>query len=500
MTQTRPNILFIMSDDHACRAIGAYGSVINRTPNLDRIAGEGALFRESFCGNSLCAPSRASILTGKHSHTNGQLLLGQRFDGSQTTYPKLLRAAGYTTALIGKWHLNSDPTGFDFWKIIPGQGSYYNPDFILPDGPLRESGYSTDLITDNLLAWLTEQRDREKPFAAMCHFKAPHRPWNPAPRYLHLYEDTVFPEPPSLFDDYAGRSGLLKTNKMQISPHMTWNYDLKVNDPGPNRERLSWMREDFADGFETQRMMPEELAAWGQAYARRRHEAGNIEMDDEGVLRWAYQEYLKDYLRCIAAIDENVGRILDYLDANGLTESTLVIYCSDQGFYLGEHGWYDKRWMFEESMRMPLLMRWPGRIEPGTVYTQLVQNIDYAPTFLEIAGVKPPADMHGKSLLSVIDRGESLHEHLYYHYYEHGGHGVPKHDGIRNERYKLVHFYTVPEFNLFDLRSDPCEMRSVHDDPTYADVLRDMQATYWGTRRSLGVPEEYGPEADRADQ
>ncbi len=490
----KPNILFILSDDHACQAIGAYGSIVNQTPNLDRIASEGGVFRQSFCCNSLCAPSRASILTGKHSHVNGQLTLGESFDGSQDTYPKLLQQAGYQTALVGKWHLNSEPTGFDYWKILPGQGYYYNPDYITAEGTVRHEGFVTDLTTDFTLDWLQNQRDASRPFAMMCHFKAPHRPWQPAPRYFDLYEDAHIPEPPTLFDDYADRSDVLKQNEMQVSRDFYMDYDLKVLDAGPNADYFPKATPGMLKGGERERMTDAQRAAWDAAYEPRNEVLRRKRLSHDEMTRWALQRYLKDYLRCIAGIDDNVGRLLDWLDESGLAEDTLVVYCSDQGFYLGEHGWYDKRWMFEESMRMPLLMRWPGVVEAGSVYEQMVQNIDYAPTLLEAAGIPVPEEMHGRSMLPVIREGKTIHTHLYYHYFDHGGHGVAKHDGVRNDRYKLIHFYTVPEYNLFDLQEDPHEMRSLHNDPAHAGLLAEMLTLYRQVRLQFQVPEQYGPE------
>jgi len=494
MAEERPNILFVLADDHACQAIGAYGSVVNETPNLDRIAHGGAVFEESFCCNSICSPSRASILTGKHSHVNGQLAW-EEFDGSQTTYPKLLQAAGYATAIAGKWHLRSAPTGFDYWQVLPGQGHYYNPDYRTPDGLVRREGYAPDITTGLILDWLDSGRDPGKPFAAMCHFKAPHRPWLPHPRFFELYADHDIPVPDSVFDDYEHRSVVLKHNKMQVNRDFFWEIDLKVKDPGPNRHRFLppevWTFGPNA--YEETRMTPEQREQWQAWNERRNGDISTRKYGDEELSAWALQRYLKDYLRCIAAIDENVGRLLDYLDDSGLAENTLVIYCSDQGFYLGEHGWFDKRWMFEESMWMPLLMRWPGRIAPNTRYGQMVQNIDYAPFLLEAAGLDVPDEMHGASILPVIRDGAEIHEALYYHYYDHGGHGVPRHDGVRTKRYKLVHFYSVPEFNLFDLQEDRHEMRSVHDDPAYAGVLAQMKGLYAELRERYEVPGEYGP-------
>lgn len=490
----RPNILFILSDDHAVRAISALNRnrvQLNQTPNLDRIADEGCIFENSFCCNSLCTPSRASILTGKHSLQNGVLTLTDALPDNQVTFPGLLRQAGYTTGIVGKWHLNCTPRDFDFWEVLPGQGSYYNPDYITPAGTVRREGYVTDLTTDAMLNWLEHGRDMTKPFLACLQFKAPHRPWMPPPRHYHLYDGHTFPEPANLYDDYSNRCDVLKRNRMEIAKHMTWNTDLKVHEPGPNTDRLVMFPESHAE-FEWNRMTSGQKKAWDAAYRARGEFVGSRTMSDQEFEAWAYQAYVTDYLRCVAAIDDNVGRALRYLDDSGLRDNTIVVYCSDQGFYLGEHRWFDKRWIFEESMRMPLMIRWPGRIRPRTVHSQLVQNIDYASTFLEACGVVEPAGLHGTSLLRVIDDNQIIHDDLYYHYYLHGEHGVPAHDGVRTMRHKLLHFYTQNEYNLFDLEDDPMEMRSVHADPAYALVLADMMARYEKARERYEIPPEFG--------
>ena len=505
----RPNIVFIFSDDHALQSIGAYGSQINKTPNIDRLANEGAVFLNSFCANSICGPSRACILTGKHSHKNGFLRNGNRFDGSQTTFPKLMQKAGYQTAVIGKWHLSSNPTGFDYWEVLPGQGSYYNPDFIQMDGSRQKRpGYCTDIITDRSLAWLGKQRDQEKPFLLMCQHKAPHRNWNPAPRHYSLYENIDIPEPPTLRDNHAGRSKLLKQNKMSIHKHMSWAHDMKFHGENEFPEHFMTMKNGRNGDY--LRMTDEQKKAWDAHYEPENQaflsqmRAG--ELSDDQILQWKYQRYIKDYLRCIAAVDENVGRVLDYLDKSGLAENTIVIYSSDQGFYLGDHGWYDKRWMFEESLKMPFLIRWPGKITPGSRSTAMIQNIDYAPTFLQIVGATVPAEIQGRSLLPVLrDQCETpadWRKAIYYAYYENDGyHNVPKHDGVRTERYKLMFFPRTREWNLFDLEKDPQEMASCHDNPEYAEVLRAMQQRYRNQRsfyelNSAILPETRGDDAN----
>jgi arylsulfatase A-like enzyme/lysophospholipase L1-like esterase len=487
--QERPNILFLFSDDHALNAISAYGGPLKDlapTPNLDRIAREGALFTRSYCGNSICGPSRATILTGKHSHINGFLDNDNaRFDGSQTTFPKLLQKAGYQTSIIGKWHLVTQPTGFDHWEILPGQGSYYNPDFISPTGKGQVEGYCTDLITDKAISWL-EARDKNKPFLLMCQHKAPHRNWSPAPRHLGLFKDTDLPVPATMFDDYAGRSSTLAEQKMSIARDMSWGHDMKFK--GENLFPDSFTSE--GPNHEYQRMNSEQKLAWDAAYEPENEafiaamKAGKIQGRD--ITRWKYQRYLKDYLRCVRAVDENVGRMLDYLDKSGLAKNTLVIYSSDQGFYLGEHGWYDKRWMFEQSLAMPFLARWPGVISPGTKNEAMIQNIDYAPTFLEAAGVPVPGTVQGRSLLPVL-KGQTpsdWRKEIYYFYTGEPTHRVAAHDGIRSESHKLMYFPKTNEWNLFDLAKDPDEMRSVHADPAYAEIFEQMKKRYAELRTS----------------
>ncbi|MGB7344224.1 MAG: sulfatase/phosphatase domain-containing protein [Pirellulaceae bacterium] len=501
----QPNILFIFSDDHAPNAIGAYGSKINETPNLDRIAKEGAVFRNSFCANSICGPSRACILTGKHSHLNGFLHNGNRFDGSQLTFPKLMKNAGYQTAIIGKWHLSSDPVGFDHWEVLPGQGSYYNPDFIQMDGKRKHyEGYCTDIITDNALAWLKQERDPNKPFILMCQHKAPHRNWSPPKRHFSLYKDTDVPEPETLFDDYANRSSLLQQNEMSLAKHFHWGHDMKFHGDTPFPDFFASQHQNG----EYKRMTDQQKADWDAAYQPenddfiRRMKAG--ELNEKQVLQWKYQRYIKDYLRCIQAVDDGVGRMLGYLDEANLTDDTIVIYSSDQGFYLGEHGWYDKRWMFEESLKMPFLIRWPGVINPGVDSVALIQNIDYGPTFLEAAGAEVPAEMQGRSMVPMLkNQGKpsaSWRDAIYYAYYENAAvHNVPVHDGVRTDRYKLMFFPRSREWNLFDLETDPQEMKSVHADPNYADVLAGMQKRYRDLRQFYDVNSAMIP-ATRGDE
>ena len=471
-----PNILYIMADDHAQQAISAYGSQLNQTPQIDRIARDGALFLNSFCANSICGPSRACVLTGQHSHRNGMFSHHTTFNLDQPTLPKYLQAAGYQTAVIGKWHLGNRATGFDHWMILDGQGSYYNPDFLTATGRVRVAGYATELIADLSLDWLKNGRDPSKPFFLMCHHKAPHRNWAPGPNQLSLYRGQAFPEPTTLFDTYANRDPSLASNEMSIAHHLRPREDLKL------------------DGFipEAGRMTPEQQAAWTAAYAAENAAFAANPPTGEARVRWNYQRYISDYLRCVAGVDQAVGRMLDYLDASGLASNTLVIYASDQSFYLGEHGWFDKRWMFEESMRMPLLMRWPGHIAPGTRIKPMVQNIDYAPTFLAAAGQPVPKEMQGISLLPLLGgkRPRGWRDTLYYHYYEDPGeHRVPEHDGIRTEHYKLIHFVRSNTWNLFDLVKDPLELRSVYDDPAYATERAILEMRYGQVRAQYEAPE-----------
>jgi N-acetylglucosamine-6-sulfatase len=482
----QPNIVFIFSDDHALQAISAYGErfrEISPTPNIDRLAREGAVFERSFCANSICGPSRACILTGKHSVHNGYIDNNtSRFNGDQPTFPKYLQKAGYQTALIGKWHLVSKPTGFDHWEILPGQGNYNNPDFIQMDGSTkRVEGYCTDIITDKTLDWLKNDRAKDKPFVLMTQHKAPHRNWFPAPRHYDLFKDQQLPEPPTLFDDYSGRSKALTKQQMTISDHFFWGWDMMLHGK-PTDPR-------FMDGLaneEYNRMNDAQKALFDKSYGPENDKlladlaAGNL--DDAALTRWKYQRYIKNYLKCIRSLDENVGRVLDYLDESGLAENTIVIYSSDQGFYLGEHGWYDKRWMFEESLVMPFLIRWPGVVKPGVRSKALIQNIDYAPTFLEAAGVPIPEDIQGRSLVPLLKNEgkapEDWRKAIYYFYSGEATHAVPAHDGVRTDRYKLFRLPETDEWQLFDLEKDPQELISLQDHEPSAGVLKEMKALY----------------------
>ena len=472
---SRPNIVFLFSDDHSLQTIGAYKtrlqSFINRhnlTPHLNRLAAAGGVFERSYCCNSLCGPSRAAILTGLHSHANGFRDNSSRFDGSQWTMPKALQAVGYQTSVIGKWHLVSEPTGFDHWEILPGQGSYYNPDFITPAGTDRRAGYVTDLVGDAAISWL-RNRDRSKPFLLMCQHKAPHRAWMPPERYLRLLENDIVPEPETLFDDYAGRAAPAAEQEMEIGRDMTLASDLKVRPPLVGATGL---------GGEFARMSDAQKVAWDAAYGPRNEVFTKAALAGRELTRWKYQAYMKEYLRCVKALDDNIGRVLDELTAQGLDDNTVVIYASDQGFYNGEHGWFDKRWMYEESLSMPLLIRWPGVVKKGSRFRPMVQNIDYAPTLVEIAGASAPATVHGRSMVPVL-RGRTpadWRKSVYYHYYEFPqDHRVQAHVGVRTDRYKLIYYYPIGAWELFDLEKDPQEIASVYGTPKYAKVEAELK-------------------------
>lgn len=456
-----------MSDDHASHAISSYGSRINQTPHLDRIADGGMILQNCFCVNSICTPSRANILTGKHSHLNGVKTLADPLDGRKPNVAKMLQADGYQTAMIGKWHLghggNADPTGFDYWNVLPGQGLYHDPVMLDAEGRKTHEGYTTDIITDFSLEWL-ENRDKERPFFLMCHHKAPHRPWDSDEKHAQMYEDEDVPMPDNFFDDYANRSNAARDAQMRVFGHMT-ERDLKIETLGPPPEGLS----------------------------------------EAELANWQYQRYIKEYLRCVASIDDNVGRMLDYLDEDGVAEDTIVIYTSDQGFFLGDHGWYDKRFMYEESLRMPFLIRYPREIQPGSSSEAMALNIDFAETWLDYAGVSVPEDMQGASLRPLLkgETPEDWRTSMYYRYWMHlSHHHVPAHYGIRTDRYKLIYYYgealgttgsidepKPPEWELFDLEKDPNEMCSVYDDPAYADIVSELTAELYRLKAEAGDEE-----------
>jgi arylsulfatase A-like enzyme len=466
----RPNIIYIMSDDHAYQAISAYGYGLNKTPNIDKLAATGMLFNRSFVTNSICGPSRAVMLTGKFSHINGFKDNHSTFDGSQQTVAKLLHDNGYTTAVIGKWHLISDPQGFDYWNIVPGQGEYYNPDFIEMGVRKRVNGYVTNITTDFAINWL-DKRDKNKPFFLVYQQKAPHRNWMPEEKYYHLFDNTNFPVPSNYFDDYKTRTKAAREQEMEIAADMHFGYDLKMRvdsvlekqtGPGPSLQGPLG------------RLTPEQRKKWDDAYGPINEQFNKAHLSGKDLAIWKYQQYMKDYLRCVQSVDDNVGRLMEYLKANGLDKNTIIIYTSDQGFYLGEHGWFDKRWMYEESFRTPLIINWPG-VTKKSVTNSMVQNLDFAETILDMAGLPIPSDMQGKSIVPVLkgkQKGD-LHDALYYHFYENQEHKVAKHIGVRTDRYKLIYFYENNDWELYDLVKDKKEMNNVYGQLAYKKV-QDM--------------------------
>jgi arylsulfatase A-like enzyme len=470
----KPNVLFIMTDDHATQAISSYGSKINKTPNIDRIAEAGMRFKNTFCTNSICAPSRAVILTGKLSHVNGMINNSCSFDGSQQTLPKLFKTAGYETAIIGKWHLKSEPIGFDYWNILPGQGFYYNPVFNEMGQVSAREGYVTSLTTDYAIDWI-ENRDQDKPFYLMLHHKAPHRNWMPDTAYLNMYDDVDMPLPVNFNDNYAGREAI-KNQKLSIDKDMNLIYDSKVM-PEKGEKTEGWYADFMNSRFDT--FTKEQKEAWDKAYGPKNEAFKKANLKGEDLLRWKYQRYIKDYLRCVASVDDNIGRILDYLKKNGLDKNTIVIYTSDQGFFLGEHGLFDKRFMYEEAYRMPFLISYPEHIEAGTVSEALSMNLDFAPTMLDLAGLPVPGDIQGKSLKPVLSNKGKLpsiwRKASYYHYFEEAEHGVERHYGIRTNRYKLIHFYyDIDSWEFYDLNQDPNEMENLYDHPEYQEIITSL--------------------------
>ncbi|OYU93433.1 MAG: sulfatase [Bacteroidetes bacterium B1(2017)] len=480
--QKRPNIVFIMSDDHAYQAISAYDKRLTQTPNIDKIAKEGMLFSNACVTNSICAPSRAVILTGKHSHLNGKIDNYFPFDTTNITFPQILQQNGYQTAMFGKLHFGNNPKGFDEFKILPDQGDYYNPDFITKkEGKKKFTGYVTDLITDITLNWLKNERDEEKPFFLAYLHKAPHREWLPAERHFKEYLKKTFPEPATLFDNYEGRGRASKEQEMNLLTHMNWAGDSKITPE--NMDKLGIKESHAYDkrnyNATIGRMNPEQRKAWDEAYGKMNEEFIKKfpTMTDKEKMQWRYQRYMQDYLGSIAAVDDGVGQVLDFLKKNNLDENTIVVYTSDQGFYLGEHGWFDKRFIFDESFKTPLLVKWPGVIKAGSKNSQMVQNLDFAQTFLEAAGIKSPADMQGESLIPIFKgQGKNFRDAAYYHYYEYPSvHMVKRHYGIVTEKYKLVHFYyDIDEWELYDRVNDKSEMKNVYNDPKYATVKAEL--------------------------
>lgn len=479
-SQQRPNIIYIMSDDHDADAISAYNKTLIQTPNIDRLAKEGMKFNKAFVGNSICSPSRATLLTGQHSHKNGVKDNFTRFDSSKTTVGGLLSQDGYHSGLIGKWHLHSYPTGFDYWRILPGMGQYFDTRMITMQGDtITEKGYATDAITNDALNWL-DTINKKNPFALFLHHKAPHRNFVPNLKYLEQYHSKTFPEPPTLYLDTAGHGAAWRIQTMNISSVMRLSADLKV-DPKylADIPELKANAEDIATYNAIMKRMPaNERVRFEEIYAERGKLIRDKKLSGKELLKYKYQWYMQDYLACIASIDESIGRVLDYLDKNKLANNTVVIYTSDQGFYLGENGWFDKRFAYDVSMGTPLLVRWPGHIAPNSVNNTLVQNIDFAPTLLDFANAKIPASMQGLSLKPLLTGKQKtlVRKYLYYHYYEFGkDHTVIPHVAVRGERYKFIYFYTVNEWELYDLKTDPQELKNLIHSPTHQRIVLQMK-------------------------
>lgn len=506
---TRPNIIFMMTDDHTTQAMSCYGGNLIQTPNMDRIANEGIRMDNCYAANALSGPSRACILTGKFSHVNGFTDNASTFDGSQQTFPKLLQAAGYQTSIIGKWHLITEPQGFDYWCILSGQheqGDYYNPDFIENGKHVVEQGYATDIVTDKAIAFL-ENRDKDKPFCMMYHQKAPHRNWMPAPRHLGMFNDTTFPEPATLFDTYEGRGRAAREQDMSIEHTLTDDWDLKLL----TREEM--LKDTTNRLYQVYKRMPADVQdKWDSVYAPRISEYRSGKLKGKELISWKYQQYMRDYLATVVAVDENIGRLLSYLEKKGELDNTIIIYTSDQGFFLGEHGWFDKRFMYEECQRMPLIIRYPKAIKAGSTSSAIAMNVDFAPTILDFAGVKDnttdvkgcSADvkcnstdaevnfgMQGKSLKPILtregDTPEDWRKAAYYHYYEYPAeHSVKRHYGIRTADFKLIHFYNdIDEWEMYDMKKDPNELNNVFGKAEYAgkqaelmSLLKEVQKEY----------------------
>lgn len=503
----RPNIIHIMTDDHSYQTISAYGHPISKlapTPNLDKLANEGMLFQRAFVENSLSTPSRACLMTGLYSHQNGQRQLGAGIDTTKTLFTELLQKENYQTAVVGKWHMQCEPKGFDYYSILNDQGEYYNPGFKTKDTNgkyIKEEGYATNLITDHSIEFL-EQRNKDKPFCLLVHHKAPHRNWMPDSKYLNLYEDITFPKPSTFNDNYETRCSPAHTQDMSIDKTMTFVYDLKLNelkDTYPYNQE--WSDKGLQNDLE--RMTSAQRDAWNTAYHPKNMEFINKkdQLSKEEVLNWKYQRYLRDYLRCIKSIDDEVGRLIQYLEKEGLLDNTIIVYTSDQGFYMGEHGWFDKRFMYEESFRTPLIVRYPKMIKPHTKTNALVQNIDFAPTYLALAGIEKPKEMSGTSLEPLFQdpKEKQWRKDLYYHYYDYPAiHHVRRHDGIRTDRYKLIHFYGNGEMDddknincneLYDLETDPNELNNLYGKRGYEEITLKLQQQLDQYRTELKVDE-----------
>lgn len=499
-SQKKLNVVYIMTDDHSYQTISAYGGKLSNiapTPNLDRLASMGTLFDRAYVENSLSAPSRACLLTGLYSHQNGQRHLFGQVDTTKVFFSEILRENGYQTAVVGKWHLSCEPKGFDFYQVLSGQGEYYNPEFKSKDTNkkyVRKEGYATSLVTDYAIEFL-DNRKKDQPFCLLVHHKAPHRNWMPEPKYLDLFNDVEFPYPESFDDDYSTRTRPVYEQEMQIDKDMTMVYDLKLNqlkDTSPYKEE--WNPSGMQ--WSLDRMNPEELEQWNAHYEKRYKDFISKNMAEDEFKRWKYQAYMKDYLRCIRSVDDEVGRLIDYLEEHDMMDNTVIVYTSDQGFYMGEHGWFDKRFMYEESFRTPLIVYYPGA-KKGTKCHKLVQNIDYAPTILNIAGIKQPEYMTGNSIVPLLKDSscKKWRKTLYYHYYDHPAqHQVWRHDGVRDERYKLIHFYseedsTAKYDELYDLKVDPNELNNVFGKPGYKKIQKRLQANLNKYREDLKIDE-----------
>jgi len=482
--QKQYNIVYIMTDDHTAQMMSCYDHRYMETPNLDRIAADGVRFTNSFVANSLSGPSRACMITGKHScankfYDNTTCV----FDASQQTFPKLLQQAGYETALIGKWHLESLPTGFNYWEIVPGQGDYYNPDFITQDNDtIQKHGYVTNLITDDAIDWMENQRDKNKPFCILIHHKAIHRNWLADTCNLALYEDKTFPLPDNFFDDYEGRPAAA-AQEMSIAKDMDMIYDLKMLRPD-KETRLKSLYEKYIG-----RMDEGQRAAWDKFYGSIIDDFYKKNPQGKELANWKFQRYIRDYMKTVKSLDDNVGRVLDYLKEKGLDDNTLVVYTSDQGFYMGEHGWFDKRFMYEECQRMPLIIRYPKAIKAGSTSNAICMNVDFAPTFLDFAGVEIPSDIQGTSLKPVLENEGKIpadwRKAAYYHYYEYPAeHSVKRHYGIRTQDFKLIHFYNdIDEWEMYDLKADPREMNNVFGKPEYAEKQKELMQLLQETQK-----------------
>jgi arylsulfatase A-like enzyme len=487
-----PNIIFIMSDDHAAKAISAYDTSLIRTPHIDRLADRGIRFDNCYCTNAICAPSRAVILTGKYSHQNGVVDNFRSFDGEQQTLPKLLQEAGYKTAIIGKWHLKSDPTGFDHWLILPGQGHYYRPGFRGPDTTYIFDGYVTDIITEKGIDFL-DSLDKDQPFFLMLHHKAPHENWQPAIRHLDRFKDVKFPVPANLHDDHKGKSKAPREQEMTISKHISLDYDLKMEDTLIRKKGLEqeffYYHEDAALKDRIKEVLDDDdYRIWFNYYAERVKEYNSLPDDPSILDEWKYQQYMEDYLSCISTIDDNVGVLLDYLESSGLSENTIVVYTSDQGFFLGEHGWYDKRFMYQEAHQMPMIISMPDGMH--STNSHMINNADFAPTLLELAGLEVPSDMQGESFAGALqgDGLEQWREAVYYHYFEYPAvHSVKRHYGILTEKYKLIHFYyDIDEWEFYDIQNDPHEMNNLYGKTDYSDIVQDLKVKLYALQEHYG--------------